>query len=151
MTEPTPGRAMLNLERLRQMEADHARLFELRQPITAALMVALTKDHLELQARDPAIEGTEPIQAIHAIAEAQVRKALRGDTAAFQAIVDRIEGKPGMRKGEVDEATDRHQVTVQATIEGVVEALTNRRLGREVEPTLIEAQDVDDTSEPGQS
>lgn len=148
-----------NLDRLRRLEADHARLFELRQPITAALLVALTKDVAELRARDPNVEHQEPIQAIHAIAEAQVRKAINGDTAAFAAIVDRVEGKPGLRKGDVDEATDRHAATVQITIEGVVEALTNQRLGRPVDVTLIEEatdqpstpQEIDDRTDRGSS
>jgi hypothetical protein len=153
MTDPSPGEHRLSersLERLRRLEADHARLFTLRQPLTAALLVALTKDTAELRARDPAIEAVEPIQAIHAVAEAQVRRAIAGDTAAFNAIVDRIEGKPGMRKGDVDEATDRHATEVQVTIERVVEALTNQRLGRPVDIEALPAPlVVDDTTDSG--
>jgi len=140
MTETSPIRPLSqrNIDRLRQLEADHARLFDMRQPITGALLIALTKDHLELRARDPNVEASEPMQAVHVIAEAQVRKAMNGDTAAFNAIVDRIEGKVGIRSGDTDEATDRHATNVQVTIEGVVEALTNQRLGRTTDVSLIE-------------
>src|SRR3569623_334781 len=123
-----------NLRLLRQLQRDHERLFGLRQPLTAALIVALAEDADALRARDPKFEPEEAVSGIQAIAEAQVRKAMAGDTAAFAQIADRVEGKVGTRKGETDEEMTRHAQVVEATLEGVVEAMTRRRT--EQQPAL---------------
>ncbi len=147
MTEPllTP-QPEDNLRRLALLAEDSRRLFTLRQPITALLTVALTRDVDEIMARDPANEPEEAISAAQGIAEAMVRKALRGDATAFREIAERIEGKVGVRQGERDEEADRHRTTVQATIEGVVEAMTRRRTEQatpQIEDTRILEQRQD--------
>lgn len=152
MTDPSPtsmltgGLSEANLRRLDRLAEDHRRFFGLRRPITAALTVALTRDIDEIRARDPRNEPEEAIPAIQAVAEAMVRKAAAGDAAAFQQIVDRIEGKVGTREGEKDEDIERHRTTVQATIEGVVETMTQRRViaATPTDQRLIEHDDTPD-------
>lgn len=131
-----------NLERLRRLQRRHEELFTLRQPLTAALTVALAESADDVRNRDPKYEPEEDVSALQAVAEAMVRKAMAGDTTAFAHIADRVEGRVGVRKGDGDEDIDRHRVTVEATIEGVVEAMTRRRTT--VEPTLIEHNDTQD-------
>lgn len=133
MPEP-PALTPTNIERLRRLQRRHEQLFELRQPLTAALVVALAEDADALRARDPKYEPEEAISGIQAVAEAMVRKAMNGDTNAFAQIADRVEGKVGTRKGESDAELDRHAQVVEATIEGVVEAMTRRRT--EPQPAL---------------
>lgn len=139
-----------NLRRLERLAEDHRRLFGLRQPLTAAILVALTQDSDAILARDPANQPEEAVPAIVAVAEAVVRKAIRGDSTAFAHIAERIEGKVGMRQGEQDADLDRHRATVEATIEGVVEAMTRRRTMPANDATLIESTpSVVVTTDPG--
>jgi hypothetical protein len=145
MPEP-PALTPTNVERLRLLQRRHEQLFELRQPLTAALVVALAEDADALRARDPKFEPEEAISGIQAVAEAMVRKAMNGDTNAFAQIADRVEGKVGTRKGESDEELSRHAQVVEATIEGVVEAMTRRRT--EQQPALAAPLDQQPDPQP---
>lgn len=142
------GLSAANLRRLDRLAEDHRRLFGQRQPITAALMVALSRPVDDIMARDPSNEPEEDVTAIQAIAEGIVRRAVRGDAAAFAQIADRVEGRVGTRKGDADEDVERHRVTVQATIEGVVEAMTQRRIAAptQVVSALPSPSTVDQTT-----
>ena len=132
-----------NLERLRRLREDHEQLFELRQPITAALMTALTQPIDVLEARAPEFAPEERVLGIDAIAEAMVRKAAKGDSAAFAQIVDRVEGKVGLRKGDEDADVAKQRDIVAATIEATVETMTRLRTNRQdTQPAMIEAQPV---------
>lgn len=135
---PTP-QTPANLRRLRQLRTDTERLFGLKRPLTAALTIALAESADAIRQRDPTFEPEEDVSAIQAVAEAMVRKAMKGDSTAFAQIADRVEGKVGTRPGDNDEELDRHRVTVEATIEGVVEAMTRRRTeAPQPEPELLE-------------
>ena len=56
------------------------------------------------------------------------RRAIAGDVRAFAIIADRLEGRVGVRSGEVDPASDTAREGVQQVIEEIVTAFTKARL-----------------------
>lgn len=66
------------------------------------------------------------VSALVAIGETLVAKAIMGDNAAAQMLLERIEGKPGNRKNDVDpEQIERSQEILQA-IEQTVRTMSER-------------------------
>src|SRR5262245_12724702 len=110
--------------RLRAMDRDHKRFLDLHSPVKAAVWLALLRPVGELadRAADPSVSG------IVALGEAIARKALAGDVAAFNSISDRIEGRVGVRQGDVDPAAADRAQDIAGMIEGVVEALTDAKM-----------------------
>lgn len=149
MSQPiVPSTDQIDLEAmekaLREIEVDPRRAMTMRQPMRAALLLALLRPVDELAARADPEYMEERVTGIVAIAEALVRQALKGDSNAFDKIADRIEGKVGTRKGEQSE-TDEVRHEVQQTIVGVVEALTKRKL------MTTSATDAEVIEQPGGS
>lgn len=83
--------------------------------------------------------------AIVAYTETLVAKAVLGDTAAIALVSDRIEGKPGLRKADLDAETAAQRERVRDTIGLLVEAMVERRAGRGDDARVIDGETtVDD-------
>jgi len=121
---------------LRELGRDHERFMRLHQPITASLKLALLRTKEELESRAQSTETP----AIIAIGEAQVRKAIDGDNAAFREIAERLEGKPGNRAGDVDPEAEEKRALMATTIEATIRALTDGKRNRVVEGEATEVE-----------
>lgn len=93
----------------------------------------------ETQAGTAADVDTRP--AIVAFTETQVAKALLGDLQAAALISDRIEGKAGLRKADLDAETQAQRTRIRGVITDLVETMVERRAGR---ATVIEGEAVAD-------
>lgn len=153
--------------RLKELARDHTRFLEKMSPATDALWLALLKRGQDVLADIDAFErldranrlglkevvDTPEIPAILLIAERQVANAIRGDNAAAAAIADRIEGKPGLRSGDVNPDDPEQMRKRREVVEDVVRALTDQRLREKIagaedaRVTVIESKDIDGTPE----
>lgn len=68
----------------------------------------------------------QPLSALDAIARNTVARAMRGDGNAQKEIADRLEGRPGARKGEVDADEIARAAKTQGVIERIVREMTER-------------------------
>lgn len=138
--QPRPGEdpAMASL---RALERDHQRFLALHQPMRSALLLSLMRSREELEAR----AESSSVPAIIAIAEAATRKAMAGDMQAVGYITERIEGKAGMRQGDVDPEADTRRADMVAAIEGVVRVLTDGKRAQTVEGEATEVVDENDS------
>ena len=125
---------------LRGLQADHRRFLTMHQPIRASLQLALMRTAEELEARS---ESTET-PAIIRIGEAVARKAMAGDMQAVSFVAERLEGKAGLRAGDIDPTADARRADMVSAIEGVVRALTDQKRARTVDG---EATEVENDSE----
>lgn len=139
-------------ERLKELRRDHVRFLEKMNPASDALWLALLRDgkdvllDVELQDRYvAAIRGGSKqvvdapnIPSIVMIAARQVANALRGDNAAAAAIFDRIEGKAGLRSGDVNPDDPEQMRKRRDVVEDVVRVLTDQRLATK----MAEAEDA---------
>lgn len=75
--------------------------------------------------------------AIVAFTETMVAKALLGDLSAASLVSDRIEGKPGLRKADLDAETQAQRERVRNVIGVLVEEMVERRSTR---ATIIEGE-----------
>jgi len=139
-TEDGPGTALARLEK------NHRRLMDMHSPVRAALWLALMRNTDELFEREQeALNGEAGIPAVLSMAEAIVRKAIAGDVGAFNSISDRIEGRVGLRKGDVDPELDNKQTELASVIEGVVAGLTKAKLdGTIPDPPVIDVEPISD-------
>ena len=123
------------------------------QPVRRAIWAALMLDVQTLRAF--VARATEPggkrandfpaddslperLAALDVIAARLVLNAIDGDVRAFAMIADRIEGKVGTRRDEVEDGDDSRRAEVDSLIENIVTALTNQRLGLPVDATGID-------------
>jgi hypothetical protein len=123
---------------VRLADRDWRALASMRHPVKVALWLALMRPAEELMSReslltttpDPTTKHPEltSIPAVIAWAEAAVRKGIRGDMQAWSLVADRIEGKAGLRKDDIDPEEARRRTDVQATIEAVVRGFVDGRL-----------------------
>ena len=155
---PNPARDAVPDE-VRFAAVNHRSLAGMRSPAKVALWLALLRSHEELTARAaglervPGGEGGEDrsIPAILLVGEAVVRKSMAGDMSAAGIIFDRIEGKVGMRPGDVDPEAEARRADMSVLIETIATGFTNARLGRPVsgDVTLVqEGEVVHDTETP---
>jgi hypothetical protein len=96
-----------------------------------AIMMALTRpasEVLDLAEESFTTPAATDMSAIEALGIAAVGSALRGSTNAAAFITERLEGRPGIRSGETDPASDTAREGMQQTIENIVRALTEARL-----------------------
>ena len=119
---------------LRALQANHERFLSHHQPITASLQLASMRTMEELEAR---AQSTE-VPAIIAMGEAMLRKAVAGDVQAFNAVSERLEGKPGNRKGDIDPEAESRRADMATAIEATVRALTDSKRARVVEGEATE-------------
>lgn len=83
---------------------------------------------------------TDTRPAIVAYTETMVAKALLGDLQASALIGDRIEGKPGLRKADLDAETAAQRERVRSVIGALVESMVERRGDN---ARVIDAQDIE--------
>jgi hypothetical protein len=137
--------------RLAALEADPSTFVDAHHPVRDAVAIALLKPAGELIKRyaarqmahkeaisapldsdDPTerpmpLASDDGLPAILAMAETQVAMALLGDAKAFAAIADRVEGKAGLRKADLDAETEAQRQRVRGTIEELVREMGERR------------------------
>lgn len=152
-------------QQLAVLAADKRRFLDAAHPIKDALNLALQqpagvllKRYAETldafrKATQAAPDSDDPTErplsadldqrpAIIAFTETQVAKALLGDLQAAALISDRVEGKPGQRRGDVDAETEAQRTRMRLTITQLVEDMVERRSGaRAVDVEVIEAEE----------
>ena len=89
----------------------------------------------------PMSEDLDQRPAIIAFAETQVAKALLGDLQAAALIADRVEGKAGQRRGDIDAETEAQRMRMRLTITQLVSDMVERTSGRQARVT--ESVDVE--------
>lgn len=137
--------------RLAVLEATPEAFADAHHPVRDALTIAMLKPAGELIKRHAArqrmmreamaapLDSDDPTErpmtlvnddglpAILAMAETQVALALLGDAKAFAGLADRIEGKAGLRKADLDAETEAQRQRVRGTIEELVREMSERR------------------------
>jgi hypothetical protein len=113
------------------------------QPVRRAIWAALMLDCATLRAfvaratepggkranDSPADDSLpERLAALDVIAARLVLNAVDGDVRAFEMIANRIEGRVGMRPGEVAPEDEARREDMQAVIESIITTLTNAKL-----------------------
>lgn len=150
------------LARLLALEAAPAGFVDAHHPVRDAVTLALQKPAGELIKRyaqrqralkeamgtvsdsdDPGEPGVALVDddgrpAIVAMAETQVAMALLGDAKAFNAVADRVEGKAGLRKADLDAETLAQRQRVRGTIEEIVREMSERRRGLAADARVID-------------
>lgn len=122
---------------LRALQANHKRFLTHHQPITASLQLASMRTLEELEAR----ATSTSVPAIIAIGEAMMRKAATGDVQAFNAVAERLEGKPGNRRGDIDPEAENRRADMAVVIEAAVRGLTDNKRARVVEGEATEVKE----------
>lgn len=89
-------------------------------------------------------EDVDDRPAIVAFTETLVAKAVLGDTVSIALVSDRVEGKPGLRKADLDAETAAQRARVRDVIGVLVEQMVERRAGRGDGARVIDAEEVDD-------
>jgi len=86
--------------------------------------------------------------AIVALAETQVAKAVLGDLSAASLIADRVEGKTGLRKADVDAETEQQRHRIRGVISELVGDMVERRRTRadRAEPIDVDVVEGDDNA-----
>lgn len=145
--------------RIALMRGEHQRFLEMHSPVTAALQLAALSPAKEvifkaaqLRRAMAAANGTaigeyippeEP--ALVLMGYALFEKALQGDTSAITQISDRLEGKPGLRKGDEAEDDPAKRKQQAAIAEAVTRALVEARLAKPGETaTVVDAEVVEE-------
>lgn len=153
--------------RLAALEASPHAFHDAHHPIRDAVAIALLKPAGELlkrhvqrqrmvnEAMSAPPDSDDPTErpmslgeghdmpAILAMAESQVARALLGDSKAFAAVSDRMEGKAGLRKADVDAETEEQRARVRSTIESLVRDMADRRSAAARAP-VVDVVDVAD-------
>lgn len=138
--------------RLKALTRDHVKFLERHNPMTDALWLALLSDdsdvlyddEMDRRYRQSLATGNRVIDgghkpAIVSIARRMVAQALKGDASAFQQIADRIEGKPGLRRDDIDPDDPQRQRQTRAIVDQAVRTLTDARI-REKQVGAIEVE-----------
>jgi len=154
--------------RLALLESDPASFVDAHHPVRDALTIALLKPAADLIKRHTArqrlamaaaaapLDSDDPTErpmtlapddgltGLQAMAETHVVLAIQGDVKAFNAIADRVEGKAGLRKADLDAETAAQRERVRGTIEELVREMTERRRIQSDGARVIDATIVDD-------
>ena len=86
-------------------------------------------------------EEADDRPAIVAFTETMVAKAILGDLTAAALVADRIEGKPGLRKADLDAETAAQRERVRSVVGMLVEDMVERReRARGEGATVIDAE-----------
>ena len=154
---------------LAALQADKRRYLEAGHPVKDALNIALQQPAGVLLARyaktlkayhdaanapapsdDPGerqagtAEEADDRPAIVAFTETMVAKAILGDSAAAGMIMDRIEGKPGLRRADEDSETIAARERTRIIVGDLVRDMVERRAGR---ADVVDVEVVADDSE----
>lgn len=161
----TPVKIDATDERLKQLTRDHKKFLERHNPMTDALWLALLRDATDVlydaemnrryqmsivtgERRDTVVDAPHR-PAIVVMAEMMVANALRGDAAAFAEISNRTEGKPGLRRDDIDPEDPQRQRESRAIVEGVVRAMTAARIEAKIADAVdVGVKVIDTTPEP---
>lgn len=156
--------------RLASFAADPQRFLSTPNPMTQALWIALLDTPANVVARHMATMQTvlkqremmaqgmtdtdepderpvrasvpgAPRTALQAIADAYVVKAMQGDAMASNLIGDRIEGRAGQRRGDVDPEEEARRAEVRQTIETLMRRMADDVLSER--RTMVHARAVD--------
>lgn len=138
---------------LQQLEREHKRLLRHNLPVTSSLWLALMKPGQDVITRyrralmdassdvessdDPTERPISP-PAIIMLGETMVAKALLGDMAAAAHVAERIEGKPGVRRGEETPETQAARNVVLGAMREIVTMMVDAKHGREVNVTDVD-------------
>lgn len=133
---------------------DHKKFLEMHNPATEALKFVLLRNasdvlydaemmrrYLQSISMGQRRSGDGVIDAPHrpsivVLAEQLVAQGLRGDATAASQIFDRIEGRAGLRRDDVDPADPQRQRQSREIVEGVVRAMTARRQENAIDVTV---------------
>lgn len=155
-----PARMDATKARLLALQRDQDRFLDEHTPFTSALWLALLRPSAavvrdfkalrrvigDLDANvpsddpsEPSIDATDSAPAIIAMANAMVVRGIAGDVHAINSVADRLEGKPGQRKGDIDPDAESKRDAMRAGIEDFVRSITERRLldGQDVRVTDV--------------
>jgi hypothetical protein len=145
--------------RLAQLRGDHRNFLRDRNPITSALWLALlrpakdvihdaemTKRYRAAQAGalPPGLEYVAPERA--SIVEIGIQMAaagMTGDVSAIEKIAERIEGKTGLRPGDVDPEDKDREKQSELIVSKLVAKLTGDRVKSEAKVIDVEAEVVE--------
>jgi hypothetical protein len=130
--------------RLRELRRDHQQFMAMHSPMKAALWLALSlpakdvlhKDEMKsryIAAQKGELEDGQEFVApeeltIVELANTWAAAGLRGDLTAVQSIAERIEGKTGLRKDDIDPEDPKQRQQLHAVTESLVAALTKAAL-----------------------
>lgn len=156
-------------QQLAALAADKRRFLAAHHPIKDALHMALQQPAAALVQRyantlrlfsdsqNVALASDEPNErqagttadlddrpAIVAFTETLVAKALLGDGPAAALVSDRIEGKPGLRKADLDAETQAQRDRVRNVIGVLVEEMVERRASRGDDAITIDGSATQD-------
>jgi len=112
-----------------------------RRPGTHSIWAALMMDRGDLLAR----EDDMNVPGIVGLGEVLVRRMWKGDVAATNIILERIQGKIGLQKGDVDPDAEQRAGERQDLIEDLVRAFTAAKRGDVID---IKAEEVEHPAEP---
>lgn len=155
-------------DRLARLEAEPVGFLDTHHPMRDALAIALQKPAGELLRRhaqrrkaydealnaapdsdDPgergvALTNDDGLTAIMAMAETQVAQAVLGDVKSFKEVAERIEGKAGLRKADLDAETIAQRERMRSTIEELVNGMAERaeRRARGDDAVVIDADET---------
>lgn len=96
-----------------------------------------------------ASEDLDQRPAIIAFTETQVAKAILGDATAAALIADRVEGKTGLRRADVDAETEAQRHRIRGVISELVGDMVERRRMRadRAEPVDVDVVSGNDVSQ----
>lgn len=148
--------------RMKELRARAGRFLELHSPAKTAVWLALLRpakdvihdvaqtEKFRAAQRGGAKKGAEFIAptkpAIVEIGERLVAMAMEGDASAIGVVFDRIEGKPGLRTGDVDPNDAEHRRKQQDLLERLTEALTTRRILSSDDATVVDVDVVEEAA-----
>jgi hypothetical protein len=138
-------------DRLKQLKRDHLKFLEKNNPFTDALWLALLRDassvlydsemtrrymqSIATGERRPGVVDAPHRPSIVVLAEQLVAQGLRGDAAAIEKIAERVEGKTGLRRDDIDPEDPKRQRQSREIVEGVVRAMTEARQATAIDVT----------------
>lgn len=151
------------------LQADKRRFLDAGHPIKDALNLALQQPAGVLlkryasvlrafhEAQASAPDSDDPTEramstelddrpAIVAFTETQVAKALLGDLQAAALIADRVEGKAGARRGDMDAESEAQRMRMRLTISQLVGDMVERRTTRADRAEPVDVDVVDDST-----
>lgn len=139
-------------ERLKALQRDRKKFLDRNNPFSEALWLALLKDASTVlydsemmrryqQSISTGERRTGVVDAPHrpsivVLAEQLVAQGLRGDASAISQISDRIEGKTGLRRDDVDPEDPQRQRQSREIVEGIVRAMTHARRENAIDVTV---------------
>lgn len=150
-------------KRLQELRKDARKFLDVTSPAKASIWLALLRDSKDVLFDDEMSNRYQRALALGSSDESHfvapdrpaivdlgikvVAQMLRGDPAALGQIMDRIEGKAGLRLGDVEGESPEKQKREQDITERVIRAMTKTRLPAKEEIIDVTATEVAPPSE----